>query len=163
ENETRMLSLEINDSENQTRAVLDKVAEVEGLNHVDAQIDYEPWRDFQRWLEAGERRVVVPFARKMVELIPPASVRLRRDAGQVLRAIKAHALLHREHRERDADGQIVANIEHDYAVVRKLMNALLAESSGLAVKQAVVETVEAVKQVTKEMAGDEGATAQAIA
>jgi hypothetical protein len=33
ENETRMLSLEIDDSQMQTRSVVGKVAEVEGLNH----------------------------------------------------------------------------------------------------------------------------------
>src|SRR5262249_60395532 len=115
------------------RAVLRKVAEIEGLNQADAAINYQPWCDFQRWLEAGERRVVVPFSPALMELIPSVSVRLRRDAGQVIRAIKAHALLHREHRDRDDSGQIVANIEHDYAAVCDLMNDLLAHSSGLAV------------------------------
>jgi hypothetical protein len=36
ENETWMLSLEINDSDEQTKAVLKKVAEVEGINHIGA-------------------------------------------------------------------------------------------------------------------------------
>jgi hypothetical protein len=92
-------------------------------------------QDFQGWLEAGERRVIVPFAKKMAELIPPASVRLRRDVGQVIRAIKSHALMHREHRDRDVDGQIVANAL-DYIMVRELMNNILAEGSGLAVSLA---------------------------
>ena len=100
ENETRMLSLEIDDSENQTKNVLGKVAQVEGLNHTSAQVDHKRWQDFQRWLERGELRVVVPFAEVMTDLIPPAAVRLRRDVGQVIRAIKAHALLHREQRAR---------------------------------------------------------------
>src|SRR6516165_1381219 len=81
ENETRMLSLEIDDSEKQTKSVLGKVAQVEGLNLSAAQVDYKHWQDFQRWLELGERRVVVPFAAEMASLIPPAAVRLRRDVG----------------------------------------------------------------------------------
>jgi hypothetical protein len=137
ENETRMLSLEIDDSENQTKDVLSKVAQVEGLNHSAAQVDCGPWQDFQRWLELGERRVWVPFPAEMVALIPPAAVRMRRDVGQVIRAIKAHALLHREQRESDDAGQIVADIEHDYATVRELMNAIIAEGSGLAVNAAM--------------------------
>src|SRR5262249_51921943 len=68
ENETRMLSLEINDNERQTRAVLRKVAEIEGLNQADTAVSYQPWCDFQRWLEAGERRVVVPFSPALMEL-----------------------------------------------------------------------------------------------
>ena len=89
----------------QTRAVLRKVAEVEGLNHSHAAIAYEPWRDFQRWLAVGSRQVVVPFADVLSDLIPAASVRLRRDFGQMLRAVKAHALLHRQHRDRDERGR----------------------------------------------------------
>jgi hypothetical protein len=82
ENETRMLSLEIDDSEKQTKSVLGKVAQVEGLNHSAAQVDHKPWQDFQRWLERGERRVVVPFADVTADLIPPAAVRLRRTSGR---------------------------------------------------------------------------------
>src|SRR5262249_25961234 len=85
ENETRMLSLEINDSQIQTQAVLRKVAEIEGLNQAGEHIDYQPWQDFQRWLEAGERRVIVPFSPAMPDLIPAASVRRRCGGGQVLR------------------------------------------------------------------------------
>jgi hypothetical protein len=88
---------------------------------------------------------------------------LRRDFGQLLRAIKANALLHRKHRDRDDIGQIVADIEHDYAVIRQLMNALLSESSGVAVNMAVQETVDAVAEATERMAPDEGASAQTVA
>jgi hypothetical protein len=163
ENETRMLSLEIDDSEKQTKSVLGKVAQVEGLNHSAAQVDHKPWQDFQRWLERGERRVVVPFADVMANLIPPAAVRLRRDFGQVIRAIKAHALLHREQRLRDGAGQIVADITCDYEPVRKLMAAIIAEGSGVAVNKATVETIEAVSEATAAMACDDGASAQDVA
>ena len=40
ENETRMLSLEINDSQDQTQRVLDKIAELEGRNR--AELKYRP-------------------------------------------------------------------------------------------------------------------------
>lgn len=163
ENETRLLSLEINDTEDQTRAVLKKVAQVEGLNKGRADRNYDAWRDFQRWLAAGEKRVVVPFADELAVEIPAKSVRLRRDFGQVLRAIKAHALIHRKHRETDSDGQIVADIAHDYAAVRNLMNALIAESSGVAINAATQETVNAVRAATKNMAETEGVSGQAVA
>jgi hypothetical protein len=163
ENETRMLSLEIDDSENQTKDVLYKVAQVEGLNHSAAQVDHGPWQDFQRLLELGERRVVVPFAAEMVALIPPAAVRLRRDVGQVIRAIKAHALLHREQRGRDDAGQIIADVEHDYETVRELLNSILAEGSGVAVNKAMGETIKAVAEATDGTSEAEGASAQDIA
>ncbi|MFZ0147962.1 MAG: hypothetical protein WAM72_06380 [Xanthobacteraceae bacterium] len=159
ENETRMLSLEIDDSEGQTKKVLDKVAQVDGLHDI-APVDYRPWQDFQRWLEHGERRVVVPFAAVMVEMIPPVAVRLRRDVGQIIRAIKAHALLHRDQRVRDDVGRIVADID-DYEVVRKLMNSIIAEGSGVAMNAAISETIDAVAKATFGTA--EGATAKDIA
>lgn len=162
ENETRMLSLEIDDTEHQTKEVLKKVAQVEGLNHTAAQVDYKPWQEFQRWLETGERRVLVPFADALAELIPPKAVRLRRDIGQVIRAIKAHALLHREQREKAGDGQIVADIERDYRAVRELMHAILAEGSGVAIKKEMQETIKAVENATVGLGETEGASAQQI-
>jgi hypothetical protein len=163
ENETRMLSLEIDDSAEQTKNVMAKVAQVEGLNQSATQIDVTPWQNFQRWLERGERRVHVPFADTMVDLAPAASVRLRRDIGQVLRAIKAHALLHRDQRGRDDARRIIADLEHDYRFVRELMHGLLAEGSGVAVSNAMLGTIAAVREATKELAPDDGASAQDIA
>jgi hypothetical protein len=161
ENETRLLSLEIDDSESQTKKVLTKVAQVDGLRAAES-VDYKSWQDFQRWLSFGECQVVVPFAAAMVELIPPVAVRLRRDAGQVIRAIQAHALLHREQRGRDDAGRIVADIDHDYEIVRTLMNAIIAEGSGVAINPAITETIDAVVKATIDMAEAEGASAKAI-
>ena len=163
ENETRLLSLEIDDTEKQTKAVLKKVAEVEGLDDDQAAINYAPWHDFQRWLEIAEtRNVVVPFADALALAMPPASVRLRRDFGQILRAIKAHALLHRHHRYIDDQNRILADIEHDYATVRGLMNALIAEGSGVAVRPGLQETIDAVALATADLPHDDGASALAI-
>jgi hypothetical protein len=161
ENETRLLSLEIDDSESQTKKVLTKVAQVDGLRAAE-QVDYKSWQDFQRYLSLGECQVVVPFAAAMVELIPPVAVRLRRDAGQVIRAIQAHALLHREQRGRDDAGRIVADIDHDYETVRTLMNAIIAEGSGVAINPAITETIDAVVKATIDMAEAEGASAKVI-
>src|SRR6476660_1825099 len=78
ENETRMLSIEVDDSAEQTRRVMEMVAEIEGLNRQVAKPELKIWRDYQRWLAAGECRVYVPFARALVALITQTkSVRLR--------------------------------------------------------------------------------------
>jgi hypothetical protein len=69
ENETRMLSLEINDSEEQTRKVLQKVALIGGYGRTPAEVDFEPWHDFQRWLAAGEVRVTIPSAKTLGSLL----------------------------------------------------------------------------------------------
>jgi hypothetical protein len=163
ENETRMLSVEANDTPEQTSKVLAMVAQVEGLNKTMAGIDVGPWQDFQRLLAAGERRVFVPFADALVELIPPKAVRLRRDVGQLIRAIKAHALLHRNHRDRSNKGSIVATIDEDYAAVRALMADLLATSAEVKTRKAVKETVEVVGELQSEPGSSEGVSARAVA
>jgi hypothetical protein len=147
ENETRMLSIEVDDSAQQTRRVMEMVAEVEGFNRDLAKPELKPWHDYQRWLAAGECRVHVPFADTLVSLIRHTkSVRLRRDVGQLLRAIKAHALLHRAHR-RTEEGMIVAEIQRDYEAVRCLVGDLLATAAEMKTRKAVKETVKAVKQL----------------
>jgi hypothetical protein len=167
ENETRMLSLEIDDSQKQTALVMDKVALVEGLNLESAQIDYEPWRNYQRLLAAGERRVIVPFARELVKLIieriSTKAVRLRRDTGQLLRAIKAHALLHRDSRKPNQRGEIVATIAEDYAIVRAVLGNVFAEAAEVRVNKQITETVKAVEKLTaKSRDPEEGARTRDI-
>jgi hypothetical protein len=162
ENETRMLSLEVNDSEAQTKAVMRKVAEAEGYNVSTREVDFRPFHNFQRWLAAGERVVIIPFARTLVRLIPPRAVRLRRDVGQLLRAIKAHALLHRQHRRRDDDGAVLATIDEDYAAVLPLLGDLLATTAEVKVRAAITDTIEAVKD--KQPTNNKfGATAREVA
>jgi phage/plasmid primase-like uncharacterized protein len=161
ENETRMLSLEVDDSEQQTRDVLGKVASIEGYNDT-GNIDLRPWHDYQRWLTAGNCKVKVPFARTLGSLIPPKAVRLRRDFGQLLRAIKAHALLHREHRECDESRTIRATIGEDYAICRALLADTLAEATEVKLRKTVIETTEAVREVQPDE-HQQGATVRAIA
>jgi phage/plasmid primase-like uncharacterized protein len=150
ENETRLLSLELDDSEKQTRCAMRMIARVRGLNESLDDVDFTPWCDFQRWLAAGETRVCVPFAPELSDLIPAKAVRVRRDLSQLIVAIKAHALLHREHRARTEVGEVIATIEDDYRVVRELMADILAEASEIKVSRADHETVEAVERAQPE-------------
>ena len=160
ENETRMLSIEVDDSADQTNAVLLKVAETEGLNAGIRDEEYIQWQNFQRWLAKGNCRVVVPYASVLANLIQPKSVRLRRDFTQLLMAVKAHVLIHREHRFTNDEGELTANMT-DYAAVRELMSDLMAETSGTKFKATVLETVAAVRTLQAKV-GSEGVTAQAV-
>jgi hypothetical protein len=164
ENETRMLSVEVDDSEEQTRRVLDKVAEVVGMEMERAAVDYPPWRDFQRWLVVGNHKVVIPFAKQLGRLIVSAKApRLRRDFGQLLLGIKAHALLNQFHREVDERGRVVADIDLDYVPVAELMGGIVSEASGTSIQKEVQETIDAVKVATSGESADFGATAFEVA
>jgi putative DNA primase/helicase len=184
ENETRLLTLETDDSPEQTRAVLEKIAEVEG-GVGGSSIEYGQWHDYQRWLAAGERRVAIPWALSLARLIPVRAVRARRDFGQLLRAVKAHALLHRPRRERNDKGCIVATIaavddgevgaprlQGDYEAVRELFADILAEASESTLGDKQQQTIKAVDKLqpvlpAKDLSGNilrtEGATTEIVA
>jgi hypothetical protein len=143
-----MISVEVDDSAEQTRRVIEMVAEVEGFNLAIGHGSTARWRDYQRWLAARECRVIVPWSTVLTQLIPDTkAVRLRRDVRQLLYAIKAHALLHRHHRRRSRKGAVVADIEADYAPVRQLMAELLATASEMKIRPEIIETVQAVREL----------------
>ena len=108
ENETRHLSLNIRDDWRQTQTILREQARLAEGKEV-AAVDLSPWRDFQRWLETQERRVVIPFASRIARRVAVGPVRLRRDFPRFLTLVMAHALLHQAKRKHDAQGRIVVS------------------------------------------------------
>ncbi len=156
ENETRMLSLTVTDTHQQTRdvmAALTRGAGGESSNLL-------TWHALQEWLTAAEHDVIVPYAEGLAAVIPPVAVRLRRDFAAVLNLIRAHAILHQASRERDTDGAIVATLE-DYARVRELVADLVSEGIEATVPSTIRETVETLMRLhTKE---DESVTIAALA
>jgi hypothetical protein len=145
ENETRLLSLTVKDTPEQTKIILRALAR--GPETTDT-VDYARWHAFQTLLETGQRCAVVPFARMLADMIPPVAVRLRRDFRMLLALIEAHASLHRERRESDEQGRILATLD-DYAAVRELVADLFAEGVDATVKPETRETVAAVKTLAK--------------
>jgi hypothetical protein len=141
ENETRLLSLTVNDSPAQTKAVL--LAYANGTGRTG---NVEPWHQLQEWLAGGPTDMVVPYARTLAEAIPPVAVRLRRDFATVLSLIQAHALLHRATRE-IVDGVVIATMA-DYAAVRQLVADLVSDAVEQTVSDAIRTTVEKVAGLT---------------
>jgi 5S rRNA maturation endonuclease (ribonuclease M5) len=153
ENETRLISLPTNDSADQTRAIMQQLARDRST-----EVDLSEWCRLQEWVERAEHRVVIPYAGWLAQNVPPVAVRLRRDFSQILRLIRAHAILHQLNRRRDDRGRIVAN-ETDYLDVRSLVADLLADGVGATVAPTMRETVEAVRALDT----GEGATVAAVA
>jgi len=145
ENETRLLSIPITDTAEQTKDVLRALAGSDER----ALPELGPWIALQAWLSVSERRVAIPYAKDLAELVAPIAVRLRRDFGALLSLIRAHALLHQASRDRDDHGRIVAALE-DYAVVRDLVADLVSEGVEATVAPIVRETVQAVASANVE-------------
>jgi DNA-binding MarR family transcriptional regulator len=138
ENETRLISLTVADSPDQTRAVM--VAAATGRS---APRDRAAWYELQEWLAACEAEVVVPFAPCLAELVPPVAVRMRRDFPTFLALVRTHALLHRINRERDSAGRVIATIG-DYEAVRELAADLMSDAVDRTVSATTRETIVAV-------------------
>jgi hypothetical protein len=147
ENETRMLTVRIDDSPDHTREILEALADEDA-----EPVDTERWHALQTWITTGETGVTIPYAKKLAQEIPTVAVRLRRDFGAILNLIRSHALLHRAVRERDKRGRIIATVE-DYKVVRELVADLISEGVEATVPKTVRETVEAVARLTDDSDG----------
>lgn len=141
ENETRMLSIGVTDTPDQTRAIFRALA-----NGSDASLDVAPWHALQVWITGAEHRVVIPYADALAGLVSAIAVRLRRDFGLLLTLIRAHAILHQATRARDDDGRIIAT-NADYAAVRDLVADLIAEGVETTVPSTVRETVTVVRDL----------------
>lgn len=145
ENETRMLSLTITDTRDQTAAVFKALA-----NDTDTPtIDLSRWHALQKWLTTGSTGVAIPFADRLAELMPPVALRLRRDFKTVLMLVRAHAVLHQASRLKDETARVIATL-HDYAAVHALVSDIVAEGVEATVKPEVRETVEAVASLIAE-------------
>jgi hypothetical protein len=144
ENETRMLSLTITDTREQTSAVFRALAQEN--NRV--EVDLTQWHALQTWLATGPSGVAIPFAERLAKLVPPVAVRLRRDFKTVLMLVRAHALLHQASRRKDERGRVIAEIE-DYTVVRELIADLIAVGVDATVKPEVREVVTTVAALLK--------------
>lgn len=141
ENETRMLSIVVSDTPDQTRQIL--IAQAEPSR---SDVDRAPWQALQIWLAGGDARVEIPYALALACLIPPVAVRLRRDFPALLNLVRAHALLHQATRENTADGAVMATLE-DYAVVRGFVADLIADELESSVPLHIRETVNAVESL----------------
>jgi len=149
ENETRMLSLAVTDTRQQTSDIMAALASEASADPP----DFHAWHSLQEWLLSAEHRVGVSYAADLAAMIPPVAVRLRRDFGALLNLIRAHAILHQASRERTDDGRIVATLE-DYARVRDLVADLVSEGVEATVPATVRETVETVERLRDETEKD---------
>lgn len=150
ENETRLLSLTVADTREQTREVLAAIAREDPQS-----TDLAPWHALQEWLASpqAERRVTIPYARTLAELVPPVAVRLRRDFGAVLALIRAHTILHQGTRERDEQGRLISTLD-DYEAVRELVEDLVSEGIDATISKTIKETVTAVSRLHEDADGE---------
>ena len=145
ENETRLLSLTVDESEAQTRAVMRRIAQRRNQAEPAEPPDLDPWHELFHWLKHhGEHQVYIPYADYLSENAAASVVRMRRDFGVLLGMIEAHAVLHQVSRKRDRHGRIIAT-SADYDAARDILSDAFAITTGRKVKPGVRNAVAAVE------------------
>jgi len=142
--DSRVLSVPITDTPEQTRAILLSMTTHGRAEH--RAVPTERWRAFHEWLAQQDNRVDIPYDTCLAELVTFGPHEWRRLFRHILTLIRAHAMLHQRTRDRK-NGLIVASLM-DYAAVRSLLAELLAVQVGADVTKEIRETVEAVKRLT---------------
>lgn len=142
ENETRIFSIPVSDTTEQTARILNRLGADGDAPHLAGE-ELAEWHALSEWLALSVADVAIPFGELLAKEIPPVAVRLRRDVGAVLNLIRAHTLLHQASRQRDDRGRVVAELA-DYAEVRGLVADLVSEGVGRAVPSTIRDTVDAV-------------------
>ena len=157
ENETRLLSVNVTDTPEQTKLIMRAHAHARGRTD---GIDFGPWHALQRAISLEPANVIIPFADELADLIPPVAVRLRRDFPTLLSLVEAHAVLQQATRHRTADGAIIATFE-DYSAMREIVADLVSQGLGATVSDTLRKTVRAVEELQTE-AGAEGVSITAL-
>ncbi len=125
----RCLQVFADDSEEQTRRIVDAAAsEYEVGNGVDSESIISRHQEFQSSLQPVT--VTIPFARNLARLIPQDKVESRRAIQQVFATIEAIAFIHQYQRDKDDHGRLEATLG-DYAVAQKLLLGPIDEALGV--------------------------------
>jgi hypothetical protein len=139
----RMLTVWIDDSADQDRAVLEHMKEREAMPAGDPDLDPDVLACRALWEILKEQvvHVRIPFATR----INFSATQNRRNPGMLFDLIKCHALLFIYQREKDDKGSLVATRE-DFTYARQLFLAITSDAGGQETKQtrneaAALETI----------------------
>lgn len=127
ENETRNWSIFMDESEDQTKKVKDKIAERYSTLHLNPSF-LKGFQNAQRLLKYYPVRI--PYAEFLSERTPNKPLRIRRDFQKLLTAIEVITLLHQHQRElkEDSEVQYLEATLEDYYMAVGLFGPIFKES-----------------------------------
>jgi hypothetical protein len=145
ENETRFITLSLDESEAQTKRINLSTARKYSGASLASSVPVEKWQNAQRLLKGYG--VNIPYAEFLATRMPTQRNRIRRDFEKLLSLISASALLHQEQRQCFGN-HIEASLE-DYFIVKKLFEETFFSSlNGLPKNTRLV--MQAIKDASKE-------------
>lgn len=127
ENETRNFSIYMDETDEQTKRIKDKIAD--GHSKINSDLSFlTVYQNAQRLLKYYP--VMIPYAKFLSEKTPNRPLRMRRDFGKLLAGIETITLLHqfqREIKEDKGTQYLVATLE-DYYMAATLLGPTFKES-----------------------------------
>jgi hypothetical protein len=117
ENETRLLFVSLDESSQQTEAILRRQAQIAETGKLpEDEEKIKNWHDFIRSLKT--MTVAIPFASTLAAHFPTERIRSRRDFPKLLGLIETSAFIHQYQRARQ-DDRILASTQ-DYLLAKEL-------------------------------------------
>lgn len=122
ENETRMLSAYPDESEAQTKAILNQIAKgyTKPVKSAALEKELKDWHNFHDWVSLGTHEAIIPFMPIVVKDILRTPVRFRRDINQLGSLIQTSTIIHQASRKTDSNGCLLATID-DYRIAREVI------------------------------------------
>jgi hypothetical protein len=128
EDANRCLLLGTDESEAQTRRVLEETAKGYAGGRA-AEVDHIRQVHHAAQLLLPRCDVVIPFATRVAERFPPTRVDARRTFTHLMGLVKASALLHAFQRGRDGAGNVIA-VATDYQIAAELAREPFRQAGG---------------------------------
>jgi hypothetical protein len=141
----RLLRVEVDSSEEQTRRILESIAKSAAGTR--SSVDNAGWHAMSILL-GTPIEVIVLFAEYLANLVSVTALRIRRDFTHLLTLIAACAVEHNFQRTSNEKGQIMATVA-DYAMVYSLVDETFRAAQAEGILPADRTMVEAVIELTK--------------
>lgn len=128
--EDRMLSAHPSESSDQTKKIIESLAEQSESNTIQlSEREIQNWRALHAMLEPVS--ISIPFASKVIKHIitnmQNLPVSMRRGVGKVLNVVRSIACLYQFQRQRDVNGNIVAEMA-DYSMAWQIIQDAFKEN-----------------------------------
>ena len=159
EDETRFLSVHINQSPERIRETL--IAQARGEIRKPSAEHLSRWHALHEFCFTGCQSAYIPFLPELAASLPVGDHRVFRDFQQVKSLIGAHALLHQGRRESKGK-QVIATI-FDYAKVYELVQEPLSQGLRVSVAPHIRDVVVAVTACSSEPGNEGGVSQGAVA
>lgn len=144
EDENRMISMTVDQSDKQKREIL--LAKANSFNKtIDEKNINEEVKKISHEYKANLKNVSIPFATSLAENMDIKTDQILRYFDQILTLIEAHALLNQSNRKINNQGSVIAN-EEDYIAVSSLLEPTFRKYNQNGLDPDILRIIEVIKE-----------------